>query len=246
VGSGPNATTLHYNANDRFMEAGDVVVMDIGAAYRGYSADVTRTVPVSGTFTPEQRAIYQIVRDAQAAAERQVRPGAPARAMADSARAVLATGLTRLGLIEAPDATYDCAPGRRCPQLGLYYMHGLGHGIGLDVHDPDQYYQTGILAPGSVFTIEPGLYVRANLLDILPATPANQALAAKLREVVRRYANVGVRIEDDYLVTERGMEWISRAPREIAEIEALMKAPYTGPVARDAERVEWYRATGER
>ena len=108
VGSGPNSTTLHYNADDRFMNAGEVVVMDIGASYRGYAADVTRTVPINGTFTPDQRAIYQIVRDAQAAAERQAKLGAKAQLMSDSASAVLAAGLARLGLIESPTATYDC------------------------------------------------------------------------------------------------------------------------------------------
>jgi Xaa-Pro aminopeptidase len=107
VGSGPTSTTLPYNADDRQMNAGEVVVMDIGASYRGYAADVTRTVPVSGTFTPDQRAIYQVVRDAQAAAERQAKPGAKAQLMSDSASAVLAAGLTRLGLIESPTATYD-------------------------------------------------------------------------------------------------------------------------------------------
>ncbi|MDQ3696865.1 MAG: aminopeptidase P family protein [Gemmatimonadota bacterium] len=246
VGSGPNATTLHYNADDRFMTAGDVVVMDIGASYRGYAADVTRTVPVSGTFTAEQRAIYQIVRDAQAAAERQAKPGAAARQMNDSASAVLAAGLARLGLIESAGATYDCGTGKepaQCPQFRLFYFHGLGHGIGLDVHDPEQFYFTRTLAPGSVFTIEPGLYVRADVLDHLPDTPRNRALSAKLRPLIERYKHIGVRIEDDYIITERGAEWISRAPRELAEVEALMRQPWTGPAPRDPTIVEWYRET---
>src|SRR5687767_4626403 len=138
VGSGPNSTTLHYNADDRFMRAGDVVVMDIGASYRGYAADVTRTVPVSGTFSAEQRAIYQLVRDAQASAERQAKLNGPARVLSDSATATIAAGLARLGLIEAAGAMYDCdaSASRECPQHSLYYYHGLGHGIGLDVHDP--------------------------------------------------------------------------------------------------------------
>jgi len=246
VGSGPNATTLHYNTDDRFMQAGEVVVMDVGASYRGYAADVTRTVPVSGTFTPAQREIYQLVRDAQAAAERQATLGAPAAAMTDSSTAVLAAGLARLGLTESAGATYDCEEGgtAQCPQYRLYYMHGLGHGIGLEVHDPEQFYFTGRIEPGSAFTIEPGVYVRANLLDILPKTPRNQALAARIRPVVEKYRNVGVRIEDDYVATEKGVEWISRAPREIAEIEALMRQPFAGPAKRDAARVEWYRRAG--
>jgi Xaa-Pro aminopeptidase len=224
VGSGPNSTILHYGINDRQMKAGEVVVMDIGASYKGYAADVTRTVPISGTFSAEHRAIYQIVRDAQAAAERQAKPGASAQLMSDSADAVLAAGLTRLGLIESPTATVDVGNGRPAPQLSLFYMHGLGHGIGLEVHDPDQFYFTGTLAKGSAFTIEPGIYVRANVLETLADTPANRALIAKLKPAVAKYANVGVRIEDDYLITDKGLEWISRAPREIGEIEALMRA----------------------
>jgi Xaa-Pro aminopeptidase len=247
VASGPNSTTLHYNADDRFMSAGEVVVMDVGASYRGYAADVTRTVPVSGTFTPDQRAIYQIVRDAQSAAERQAKVGARASLMSDSATAVIAAGLARLGLIESPAATYDCGPvqqPQQCPQVSLYYMHGLGHGIGLEVHDPEQYYFTGTIAAGSAYTLEPGIYVRENLLEILLKTGRNDALIAKLRPSVQRYRNIGIRIEDDYVVTEEGVEWISRAPREIAEVEALMRETVAGAAKRDSTKVEWYRRTG--
>jgi Xaa-Pro aminopeptidase len=120
-------------------------------------------------------------------------------------------------------------------------MHGLGHGIGLEVHDPDQFYFTGTIQRGSAFTIEPGIYVRANVLDVLADTPRNRALIAKLRPAVERYRNIGVRIEDDYIVTDRGVEWISRAPREIAEIERLMQGAYAGPAARDPAVVETYR-----
>jgi Xaa-Pro aminopeptidase len=246
VGSGENSTTLHYNRDDRFMKAGDMMVMDVGALYRGYSADLTRSFPVSGTFTAEQRAIYQVVRDAQAAAERNARPGAQWRAATDSARTVIAAGLARLGLIESADATYDCgtaAQPRQCPQVGLYYMHGLGHGIGLEVHDPDQYYFTGTIGVGSAFSIEPGIYVRGNLLDVIADSPRNRTLKARIGPAVTRYADVGVRIEDNYLVTEQGLEWASCGlPREIAEIEALMREPYRGPAARDSVKVEWYRA----
>ena len=225
IGSGPNSTTLHYNENDRKMLAGEVVVMDIGASFKGYAADVTRTVPVSGTFSPAQRDIYQIVRDAQAAAEKEAQPGADAKRMSAAASRVLAEGLARVGLITGADATYDCGAtgAKKCPQLGLYYMHGLGHGIGLEVHDPDQYYFTGKLEPGSAFTIEPGIYVRENLMEILPNTPGNAALLNGIRGAHAKYRNIGVRIEDDYLVTSKGVEWVSRAPREMAEIEALMK-----------------------
>ncbi|MGI8842750.1 MAG: aminopeptidase P N-terminal domain-containing protein [Gemmatimonadaceae bacterium] len=249
VGSGPNSTTLHYNANDRFMQEGELVVMDIGASYRGYTADVTRTVPVNGTFSPEQRRIYEIVRAAQAAAERAATLGSDAVILTQAAAQVLALGLTRLGLIQAPDATYDC-PARgeisQCLQLQLFYMHGLGHGIGLDVHDPEQFYHTRRIEAGSAFTIEPGLYVRANVLETLPETPRNREIASALRDAVARYANIGVRIEDDYIATAQGVEWISRAPRELSEVEEAMRAPYTGPAPRDPGIIDWYRATEPR
>ena len=247
VGSGPNSTTLHYNRDDRFMSAGELLVIDAAAEYGGYAADVTRTFPVSGTFTREQREVYQIVRDAQAAAERAAKPGVAWSEVSAAASKVLADGLTRLGLIESPTATYDCERGSRtarCSQLSLFYMHGLGHGIGLEVHDPDQFsYPPRHVAPGSAFTLEPGIYVRENLPDIVPKTPGNEALIARLRDVVRRYANVGVRIEDDYVVTENGLEWISCVPREANEVEALMRD--RGPIApRDSAVVNWYKETG--
>ena len=165
--------------------------------------------------------------------------------MNDSANAVIASGLARLRLIESPDATYDCSTGaspRQCPQYRLYYMHGLGHGIGLEVHDPEQYYYTAKLGPGSAFTLEPGIYVRERVLEEMPDTPRNREIAARLRPLVTFYRNIGVRIEDDYVVTEKGVEWISRAPREIAELEALMKAGSTGPAPRDRALVEGYKA----
>ncbi|HEU4880004.1 MAG TPA: Xaa-Pro peptidase family protein, partial [Gemmatimonadaceae bacterium] len=216
VGSGPNSTTLHYNADDRYIEANNVIVMDIGASYRGYAADVTRTVPADGTFSDVQRDIYSAVRAAQAAAEAAAKVNGPARALTEAATASLDASLTKLGLIEGAGATYDCdaAASRQCTQRSLYYMHGLGHGIGLDVHDPGAATGGGNLVPGSAFTIEPGIYVRGNLLDIIPNTPKNRAMIAKIRPAVEKYANIGVRIEDDYIATDSGVEWISRAPRE--------------------------------
>jgi Xaa-Pro aminopeptidase len=164
--------------------------------------------------------------------------------MDDTATAVLAAGLARLGLIESPGALYD-APAenggtRPEEQYRLYYMHGLGHGIGLEVHDPDQFYFSGKLDIGSAFTIEPGIYVRPNLLDIVPDTPRNREMLAHIRDAVVRYRSIGVRIEDDYAITAGGLEWLSRAPRELEEIEALMKnAPM--PVGRNADLVNAYR-----
>ena len=231
IGSGPNSTQYHYQRNDRRMVAGDVVVMDVGAGCGGYAADVTRTVPVSGRFSREQRAIYQLVRDAQAASEKVAKPGASWQAWRDSARAVEARGLARLGLIESVEATFDPPWAERCKsdpvactQAFLYMAHGLGHGIGLEVHDPPHpWVGSGTFHVGDVFTIEPGVYISTRLLDMLPDTPKNRAMIAKVRPTVERYQNIGVRIEDDYLITPGGVEWLSRAPREIAEIEAARR-----------------------
>jgi Xaa-Pro aminopeptidase len=242
VGSGPNSTTLHYNRNDRIAQAGEMIVMDMAAYFDGYAADITRTVPVSRRFTTEQRAIYQIVLDAHKAAERQIRIDGPARAMTDSANAVLAAGLTAVGLIESPSATFECGTAdqpRNCSQMSLFYMHGLGHGIGLLVHDPDQYTATGKFAVGSAFTIEPGIYVRGNLLGIIPDSPRNREVKARIGAAVARYADIGVRIEDDYLVTAAGViRPSSIVPREIAELEKLLAEPRT---PRDPSVAERYR-----
>jgi Xaa-Pro aminopeptidase len=232
VGAGVNGTQLHYMKDDGPARAGDLVVMDAAAEYEGYAADITRTIPVSGTFTPAQRAIYQLVRDAQAAAEREVRPGGSARAAEDSAFAVRARGLAKLGLIDSvtamidPPWPADCARvPRQCTQANLWMIHGISHGLGLAVHDPAQFYEGDrTYRPGDVFTIEPGIYISTRALDALPDTPRNRAWIARVRPVVERYENIGVRIEDDYIVTEAGVERISaRAPREIGEIEAAMR-----------------------
>jgi Xaa-Pro aminopeptidase len=231
VGAGVNATTLHYMKDRAPLQAGDVVVIDAAAELDGYSADVTRTLPVSGTFTPRQRAIYTLVLDAQKAAERNSRPGMSAPAATDSSFDIRAAGLARLGLIESPDSMLDlpwpadCAAApRRCSQAVIWTIHGISHGLGLEVHDPAQFYAGDhTFKVGDAFTIEPGIYVRTGALDILPDTPRNRRFIAKVRPVAGRYENVGVRIEDDYVITERGLERVSHAPREIAEVEALTK-----------------------
>ncbi|HET9274707.1 MAG TPA: aminopeptidase P N-terminal domain-containing protein [Gemmatimonadales bacterium] len=230
VGSGPLSLQLHYMRNRRAMQPGDVVVIDAGAEYRGYTADVTRTLPVGGTYSPEQRAVYQIVRDAQAAAERNSKAGMSIRAALDSSIAIRARGLAGLGLIESPEATLDLpwpancsASPWACRQVTLFTIHGITHGIGLEVHDPIQAYQDGVFKVGDAFVIEPGVYISPKLLDMLPDTPKNRAFVAKVRRAVERYANTGVRIEDSYVLTERGLERISLAPREIDEIEALTR-----------------------
>lgn len=231
VGSGQNGTQLHYMKDRGVTKAGDVVVMDAAAEYEGYAADITRTIPVSGTFTPEQRKIYQLVRDAQAAAERNAKPGKSAAAAQDSSVAVRTRGLAALGLIESEDATFDppwqanCdRQPASCKQAMFWMIHGISHGLGLAVHDPAQFsYGDRVYKPGDVFTIEPGIYVSARMLDALADTPKNRAFIAKVKPIVARYENTGVRIEDDYLITDTGLERLSSAPREIAEIEALMK-----------------------
>ena len=234
IGSGPNSTSYHYRANDRVMQAGEVVVMDMGALYDGYAGDVTRTVPVSGKFTPDQAAVYAIVRAAQQAAADVARPGEPVGTGDKAIRAIMATELARLGLTEGPDATFDppWADAARCErvpvvcsQAFLYMAHGPGHGIGLEVHDAGgySYSPTGIFQLNEVFTIEPGVYISTALLDMLADTPRNRAFIAKVRPMVERYNHIGIRIEDDYLVTADGVEWLSKAPREIKEIEKAMR-----------------------
>jgi Xaa-Pro aminopeptidase len=231
VGSGVNGTQLHYMKDRDETKPGDLVVMDAATEYEGYAADITRTIPVSGTYTAEQRAVYQIVRDAQAAAERNSKPGMSSQAASDSSIVVRARGLARLGLIENVDARLDppwtanCDRNpTSCSQAYFWMIHGLGHGLGLAVHDPAQYnYGDRVFKPGDVFTIEPGIYISTRMLDALPDTPRNRAFIAKVRPAVLKYQNTGVRIEDDYVVTQSGLERISTAPREIGEIEALMK-----------------------
>jgi Xaa-Pro aminopeptidase len=176
--------------------------------------------------------IYQLVRDAQAAAERNSKPGMLAAAAQDSSVAVRAAGLAKLGLIDSVDAMIDlpwqvdCATTpAACRQSMLWMIHGISHGLGLAVHDPAQYY-TGErkFREGDAFTIEPGIYISMEAIDALPDTPRNRAFVTRVRPIVQRYNNTGVRIEDDYVITSHGLERISSAPREIAEIENAMKA----------------------
>jgi Xaa-Pro aminopeptidase len=247
VGSGPNSTILHYQASDRFMNAGEVLLIDAAAAYGGYAADVTRTFPVNGRFSAEQRALYDVVLTAQKAAESMLARGVTWAQLSTTATNEIRQGLARLGLIDAPDATYECPrPGGvgTCAQHVLWYMHGLGHGVGLAVHDPDISQTPGGFRPGSAVTIEPGIYIRPEVLDDLLDTPANRAMLERLRPVAARYANIGIRIEDVYIFDDRGVERVSAgAPREIDEIEALMREPGLGQTGRRGDIVEWFRRT---
>ena len=231
VGAGINGTQLHYMKDTDPVQPNDVVVMDAAAEYRGYAADITRTIPASGRYSLEQRQLYQLVRDAQDIAERNSKPGMRASVAADSSVIVRARGLAALGLIESVDASFDppwpvdCArQPTSCRQSNLWMIHGISHGLGLAVHDPvqasfgDLTYQVG-----DAFTIEPGIYISTRALDALGDTPKNRAFIAAVRAKVLKYQNIGVRIEDDYIITDKGLERISMVPREIAEIEALMQ-----------------------
>jgi Xaa-Pro aminopeptidase len=224
IASGDNATTLHYEINDAKLPDNGMVLMDVGAGYHDYVADFTRTIPVNGKFSADQRTFYQVVLDAQLKAEAAAKARGNWAAVNDSARRTLAAGLTRLGLIESPEATYDPLPGENCPrgadggclQSFIYYMHSVGHGVGLDVHDP----MLPTLEPGTVFMIEMGAYVRRNIDAIIAKTPRNATFLAKTAAARAKYAGWGARLEDEYFSTANGIEWTSPWPREIAEVEA--------------------------
>jgi len=215
VGCGPNATTLHYEESQGPVTKGALLLIDAAAEYDHYSADVTRTFPVNGKFTKEQAEIYQIVYDAQDASAKLAKPGATMQQMSAAANEVIKDGLFRLGLITDKNSN----------QYRTWYMHGLGHWIGMNVHDVGI---TGTLAAGMTFTNEPGIYIRADALDYLPDTPANKEFIAKVRPAFEKYKNIGVRIEDDLLITPTGVEWMTKElPRKMSDIEAFMASKPT-------------------
>jgi Xaa-Pro aminopeptidase len=212
VGSGPNATILHYNKSSRRLEAGDLLLVDAAANYRGYTGDITRTYPVSGTFTPAQRDIYRLVLAAQEAGIAAARPGATTADIQKAAEAVVREGLAALGLVTDPASN----------QFRTWWTHGIVHFIGLDVHDVGD--PTRPLEPGMAFVIEPGLYIREAALETLPRTPENVAFIERVRPAVAKYRNIGVRIEDSFLLTEQGLKRLSaKVPRTIEEIEAFLR-----------------------
>lgn len=221
VGSGPNSTTLHYEPNTRMMEDGDLLLMDIGAEYGYYTADITRTIPVNGRFTEEQRNIYQLVLESQKAAIEQLIPDRKLTDANDTVRAVIGRGLADLGLITDPESEW---------QVSFYTIHGTSHFLGLDVHDVGSYHER-IVQPGMVFTIEPGIYFRENALEQAQELYKNDADSTDIAEFIEQiapiyeqYKNIGVRIEDDILITTTGNLNLSRyAPKEIEDIEQLMK-----------------------
>ena len=211
VGCGPNATTLHYEESQSPITAGSLLLMDVGAEYDHYTADVTRTIPINGRFSKEQADIYRIVYDAQEAVARATKPGVTMLQLNEIANDVIKDGLFRLGLITDKNSQ----------QYGNYYMHSLGHWLGMNVHDVGR--NGPPMRAGMVFTNEPGIYVRADMLDNLRDTPENRSYIEKVRPAFEKYKNIGVRIEDDMLVTENGVEWLTKAlPRKLEDIEAFM------------------------
>jgi len=244
VASGDNATTLHYEANDAKLPDNGMVLMDVGAAYHDYVADFTRTIPVNGRFSPDQRAFYQVVLDAQLKGEAAAKSRANWAVVNDSARRTLAAGLARLGLIESPEATFDPLPGENCYkgadggclQYFLYYMHSVGHGVGLDVHDP----MLPTLEPGTVFMIEMGAYVRRNIDAIIAKTPRNEAFLAKTAAARAKYAGWGARLEDEFFSTASGVELTTQWPREPGEVEARAAKLRASAPPRDPAEINKY------
>jgi Xaa-Pro aminopeptidase len=214
VGSGPNATILHYPHSERQMLQGELLLVDAACNYQYASGDITRTYPVNGKFSPLQKDIYQIVLEAQDASAALAKPGVTLRQMHDKTVEVIKAGLLKLGLIT--DASGD--------QYRMWYLHGSSHYIGIDVHDVGS--NTRPLEPGMAFTIEPGIYIRESTLDALPRTPENDALIARIRPAVKKYADIGIRIEDSFLLEESGLRRLSASvPRTIEEIEAFLRKP---------------------
>ena len=211
VGSGPNSTILHYNQSSRKMESGDVLLVDAAANYQGYTGDITRTYPVNGTFSREQREIYDIVLAAQDAGIAAAKAGNRVADIQAACDQILRAGLVKLGL--ATESTGQ--------QFKVWATHGVSHWIGMDVHDVGT---VATLAPGMAFVIEPGIYVREAALEALPKTAENLAFIDKVRPMVQKYKNIGVRIEDSFLLTDKGLERLSAGvPRTIEDIERLMK-----------------------
>jgi Xaa-Pro aminopeptidase len=211
VGSGPNATILHYGKSSRRMEAGDLLLVDAAGNYQGYTGDITRSYPINGKFSKEQREIYQIVLAAQEAGIKAVKSGARTNDVQAACDGVLRDGLVKLGLVTDPKGM----------QFKIWSTHGVLHGIGMDVHDVGS---RRTLEPGMAFVIEPGIYVREAALDALPKTAENAAFIEKVRPMVSKYKNIGVRIEDSFLLTDSGLERLSSSvPRTIDEIERFMK-----------------------
>lgn len=236
TGSGPNTVTLHYSENNRKMEDGDLLLMDIGAEYGYYAADISRTIPVNGHFTKEQREIYELVLKAQKAAIDELQPGRPLYGGHAKATAVIARGLFDLGLLTDTASVW---------QKEFYTIYQINHYLGLNVHDAGNYGFPGAfireymavdtaigrpLEKGMVLTVEPGIYLREDGLSQLSEIFSGRVSEAEIGEFIDRvlpvyekYKNIGVRIEDDVLITETGHVVLSqKIPKEIVEIEKIM------------------------
>lgn len=204
VGGGANACILHYTDNNRELQDGDLVLVDAGAEYELYAGDITRTFPVNGKFSKQQRALYDVVLNSQLAAIEKVKPGNHWNEPHEAAVSVLTAGLVELGILEG-DVEKLIEDGAYKP----FYMHKTGHWLGLDVHDVGEYKVGDVwreLEPGMVLTVEPGLYISPNAKD-----------------VAKKWRGIGIRIEDDVLVTKEGCEVLTnRVPKQADEIEALM------------------------
>jgi len=204
VGGGANSCILHYRDNDQPLAEGELLLVDAGCEFECYASDITRTLPISGRFTPEQRAVYDVVLEANRAAIARVRPGNHWNEPHEAAVRVITQGLMKLGLLKGRLAALIRGGAYR-----RFFMHRTGHWLGLDVHDVGDYKvgaEWRVLEPGMTLTIEPGIY-----------------LPAGARGVPRRFRNIGIRIEDDVLVTRRGAEVLTaRAPKDPEQIEAVM------------------------
>jgi Xaa-Pro aminopeptidase len=211
VGSGPNATILHYNASRRKMEPGELLLVDSAANYQYQTVDITRTYPLDGTFDPLQKDIYRIVLAAQEAGMKAAVAGNNLIAIHLETVKVVKQGLLDLGLIT--DTSGE--------QYRMWYTHGACHWIGMDVHDVGK--RERPLEPGMAFVVEPGIYIREGALDLLPPSPENAELVQRVRPAYEKYKGIGVRIEDSFLLTESGLERLSsKVPRTIEEIEQFM------------------------
>jgi Xaa-Pro aminopeptidase len=212
IGSGGNATVLHYISNQDELKDGDLLLVDAGAEYQGYASDITRTFPINGKFTPAQRDIYDLVLKTQKSCVDMVRPGVRLEDLKTHSIELLTEGMVELGLLKGDPK--QLIEEKKYMQ---FYMHNLGHYLGIDVHDAGRYYFNGESRPaevGMVMTIEPGLYI----------SPDTSRIPDEFnKDIPEKYLGIGVRIEDDVLVTENGARVLThRVPKEREEIEALM------------------------
>lgn len=213
VASGPNATTLHYERSTRQMQAGELLLVDAAGNFQGLTGDITRTYPVSGTYARDQRVLYDLVLRAADAGIAAARPGGRPGDISKAVNAVLGPGLLELGLVTDPAAATG-----ESPQIAWWAPHSPTHGIGVDVHDP-----LNALDAGAAFVVEPGLYIRPDVLERLGSAPETREIAVKIRPAVERFLNMGIRIEDSLLMTPGGPENLSaRVPRLADAVEKVV------------------------